>query len=51
MYNLNQPSGIAMHLFFSKTYSQWGDKTLYLKNNKCSGEPKNMAALTLNRLG
>ena len=26
---------------------RWGDKTLYLKNVKCSGEPKNMAALTL----
>ena len=24
-----------------------GDKTSYLKNFKCSGEPKNMAALTL----
>ena len=28
-------------------YRRWGDKTLYLKNVKCSGEPKNMAALTL----
>ena len=26
-------------------YRRWGDKTLYLKNVKCSGEPKNMAAL------
>ena len=28
-------------------YRRWGDKTLYLKNFKYSGEPKNMAALTL----
>ena len=26
---------------------RWGDKTSYLKNVKCSGEPKNMAAITL----
>ena len=26
---------------------RWGDKTSYLKNVKGSGEPKNMAALTL----
>ena len=26
-------------------YRQWGDKTLYLKNGKCSGEQKIMAAL------
>ena len=29
------------------TYRRWGDKTSYLKNVKCSGEPKNLAALTL----
>ena len=28
-------------------YCWWGDKTRYLKNVRCSGEPKNMAALTL----
>ena len=28
-------------------YRRWGDKTSYLKNVKCSGEPKHMAALTL----
>ena len=28
-------------------YRRWGDKTSYLKNVKCSGEPRNMAALTL----
>ena len=27
------------------TYCRWADKTLYLKNVKCSGEPKYMAAL------
>ena len=32
---------------FETAYRRWGDKTLYLKNVKCSGEPKNMAALTL----
>ena len=26
-------------------HRRWGDKTLYLKNVKCSGEPKNMAAI------
>ena len=31
----------------SVIYRRWGDKTSYLKNVKCSGEPKNMAALTL----
>ena len=33
--------------FASLTYRRWGDKTSYLKNFKCSEEPKNMAALTL----
>ena len=33
------------------TYRRWGDKTSYLKNVKCSGEPKNMAALTLEWMG
>ena len=28
-------------------YRQWADKTSYIKNVKCSGEPKDMAALTL----
>ena len=32
---------------FETPYRRWGDKTSYLKNVKCSGEPKNMAALTL----
>ena len=27
-------------LFFSKPYCRWGNKTLYLKNVKCSGELK-----------
>ena len=29
------------------SYRRWGDKTSYLKNVKCSGEPNNMAALTV----
>ena len=29
------------------TFRRWGDKTSYLKNVKCSGEQKNMVALTL----
>ena len=28
-------------------FRRWGDKTSYLKNFKCSGEPKIIAALTL----
>ena len=42
---------------FNHTYiinssiSSLGDKTSYLKNVKCSGEPKNMAALTLEWMG
>ena len=32
---------------FEYSYCRWGDKTSYLKNVRCSGEPKNMAALTL----
>ena len=28
-------------------HRRWGDKASYLKNVKCSGEPRNMAALTL----
>ena len=38
--------GKAFQMKFG-TYRRWGDKTSYLKNVKCSGEPKNMAALTL----
>ena len=34
--------GIKMYM-----YRRWGDKTSYLKYVKCSGEQKNMAALTL----
>ena len=35
-------------LFTHGSYRRrWGDKTMFLKNVKCSGEPKNMAALTL----
>ena len=34
-------------LLLQPTNRRWGDKTLYLKNVKCSGEPKNMEALTL----
>ena len=30
-----------------KVKDRWGDKISYLKNVKCSGEQKNMAALTL----
>ena len=33
--------------FSDIAYRQWGDKTLYLQNVKCSGDPKNMAVLTL----
>ena len=30
-----------------QTYRRWAVKTLYLKTVKCSGEPKDKAALTL----
>ena len=42
---------IKFPLFLMKnesTYRRWGDKTSYLKNFKCSGEPKNMAATIMN---
>ena len=41
----------AVTPFNEGAYRRWGDKTLYLKNFKCSGEPKNMAALTLLWMG
>ena len=37
--------------FDETLHNRWGDKTSYLKNVKCSGEPKNMAALTLYWMG
>ena len=36
-----------LHVDDYSTYRLWGDKTLYLENVECSGEPKDMAALTL----
>ena len=42
VYNMNN-----ICVWHKVTYRRWGDKTSYLKNFKCSGEPKNMAALTL----
>ena len=36
-----------INLFLVEAYRRWSDKTSYLKNVTCSGEPKTMAALTL----
>ena len=44
MYVLYENKNLSMS---RHAYRRWGDKTSYLKNVKCSGEPKNMAASTL----
>ena len=36
---MNLPLPISHHPH-AKAYRRWGDKTSYLKNVKCSGEPK-----------
>ena len=41
IWEFNNQLELSVHvLFLHGTYHRWGDKTSYLKNVKCSGEPK-----------
>ena len=42
-----RPEEVISFFLTLSVYHRWRDKTSYLKNVKSSGEPKNMAALTL----
>ena len=42
------PSTCNLEIKWTIAQYQWGDKTLYLKTVKCSGEPKKMLALHCN---